>query len=123
MSVLGFTIYKNWIDDITQMFNTKPPFSEKDIIDYINWYDGKDKKQDVNTPDTIRIFATVIKIAEDYYKEFEPDVLIFKAKNSEANRVSLYTMIAKKFAKKYEKEVDLEIISNKKHTTFKLIKI
>ena len=108
---VGFSAHPNYESEMSFDMNLTAPFTEESFIEYINRSIGTDEKLDIDTKDVSRIFATVIKIAEQYYDKFKPNTLFFRAKNSEANRVTLYNKIAKRFAKKY----NLELVT-KTHT-------
>jgi hypothetical protein len=125
MSEVGFSTHAEWLSDMQGAGykfepNENPPFSEGNIIDYIDWSYGTDKKLNIDTKDVGRIFATVIKITEEYYDRYKPNVLYFRAKNAEANRVTLYNKMAKRFARKYN--LELEIKTFTEFTQFNLIK-
>ena len=107
----GFNAHPDYESEMSFDMNLTPPFKEESFIEYVNRSIGTDEKLDIDTKDVSRIFATVIKIAEQYYDKFKPNTLFFRAKNSEANRVTLYNKIAKRFAKKY----NLELVA-KTHT-------
>ena len=117
---VGFSAHPNYKSEMSFDMNLAEPFIDKSFIEYINRSIGTDEKLDIDTKDVGRIFATVIKITEEYYNTFKPDVLFFRAKNSEANRVTLYNKIAKRFAKKYD--LDLVIKTHTDSTQFSLIK-
>ena len=110
---VGFNAHPDYKSEMLTFFDLTPPFNEDSFIEYFEAGVGipTDKKLDIDTKDVSRIFATVIKIVEEYYDRFKPDTLFFRAKNSEANRVTLYYKIAKRFAKKY----NLELVT-KTHT-------
>lgn len=117
---VGFNAHPNYESEMIFDMNMTAPFEEESFIEYVKRSIGTDEKLDIDTKDVSRIFATVIKIAEEYYDKFKPDTLFFRAKNSEANRVTLYYKIAKRFAKKYNLELVTE--TNIKSTKFALNK-
>lgn len=124
---VGFSAHPDYESEMSFDMNLTPPFSENSFREYINRSMGTDEKLDIDTKDVGRIFATVIKITEEYYVKFNPDVVFFRAKNSEENRVRLYNRMAKKFADKYKDEngrsiFDLSINPSANSTSFELRK-
>lgn len=114
---VGFSAHPDYLKDMK--FAGLDPLFKDNIIDYIRTY-GTDSKLNIDTKDVPRIFATVIAAAEEYYNKYKPDMIFFRAKNSEENRVTLYTRIAKRFAYKFN--LNLEIDKGDYSTAFKLIK-
>jgi hypothetical protein len=118
-SLYSVGITEKYIDNVEVGFMAYPDYKENmknydldvndanDILNYIGKY-GTDQKLDLNTKDVPRIFATVIKVAEEYYDRFKPKIIFFNAKNSESNRVRLYSRIAKRFAQKYDLELSTD---------------